>query len=472
MNWVGGERYVAPIVLLACVISLDGADKGTLAVNARSLEQVFGIGHTSLGLLASITSLTGAVFTLPVGVLTDRVVRVRLLGGSIVLWAVATVLSAAAPSFTWLVVTRGALGAVTATAGPTVASLVGDFFPVARRAQLYAYVLMGEFLGTGIGLLMTTALASFGSWRLSIAWPAAPATLLAWRVWHSHEPRRGGQRPSHGEADAGTDNGSREPDAGPECTGESAPRDKAGRLVAEHDVLPRADAILREDPRHMPVPRAFLYVLRIPTVLIMITASSLGYFFFAGVRTFGVLFATQQYGISRPTASAVAIVIGTGGVIGLYLGGQAADRLLRAGRQNGRVIVPVVSLLVSPFVLAPALLATSPLVAVPLLFLGGITVTATNPPLDAARLDVVPSGMWGTSESARTAVRTFGELAAPLLFGYISAAVFPSNGLRWTFLLFLAPLTVAGLLGLLALRSYPRDVATAGASDEAVHPVD
>ncbi|MFE0821517.1 hypothetical protein [Streptomyces sp. NPDC058847] len=199
----------------------------------------------------------------------------------------------------------------------------------------------------------------------------------------------------------------------------------------------------------------------------MITASSLGYFFCAGVRTFGVLFATQQYGIPRSAASAMAIVIGAGGIIGLYLGGHEAARLLGADNLNGRILVPLVWLLVSPLILAPALLATSPLTAVPLLFLGGITVTAANPPLDAARLDVVPFGLWGTSESARTTMRTLGELAAPLLFGYMSARVFPSNGLRWTLLLGLAPVTAAGLLGLRALHTYPRDAATATASNRA-----
>ncbi|OIK29235.1 MFS transporter [Streptomyces malaysiense] len=457
-NRVGGTRYLAPITLLAAVVSLDGADKGTLAVNARSLEHAFGIGHTSLGLLASVTSLSGAVCTLPVGVLTDRVVRVRLLGGSILLWAVATGLSAAAPSFVWLVVTRAALGAVTATTGPTIASLVGDFFPVSRRAQLYAYVLMGEFVGTGVGLVVTTALTSVASWRVSIAWPAAPALLLAWYVWHTREPQRGGRHVTDEEADGRTG----EPSS---ATDGHATPDEAGRAALERGIAPRRDAVLREDPRRMPVPRAFLYVLRIPTVLIMITASSLGYFFFAGVRTFGVLFATQQYDVSRSVATALAMVVGVGGIAGLYLGGHAADRLTRAGHPNGRVIVPVVSLLVSPLALAPAILATSPLVAAPLLLLGAVTVTATNPPLDAARLDVVPSGLWGTSESARTAVRTLGELSAPLLFGYTSAALFSSHGLRWTFLIFLAPLTAAGLLGVLALRTYPRDVATAAASD-------
>lgn len=465
---VGGARYLRPVVVLASVISLDGADKGTLSVNARSLEHAFGIGHTGLGLLVSVTSLAGAAFALPAGVLTDRVVRVRLLGGSILLWAVATALSATASSFTWLLVTRAALGAVTATAGPTVASLIGDAFPAPRRARLYAYILMGEYAGTGIGLVVTTALASLGSWRLAVAWPAVPALLLAGWVRRTPEPARGGRPAADdetgqgaGEADRGTGRRPSEQADGAEGRG------NARRLVAAHQVAPREDAVLRRDPREMPVPSAFAYVLRIRTVAIMIVASSLGYFFFAGVRTFAVLFATRQYGISRPEASALILVAGAGGILGLYAGGQIADRLLRAGNPNGRVVVAVVSLLLSPLALAPAILTTSPFAAVPLLVLGLTAVSATNPPLDAARLDVVPSGLWGTSESARTALRTLGELTAPVLFGYLSASVFPGNGLKWTFLVCLAPLTAAGVLGLLALRTYPRDVATAAASERA-----
>lgn len=476
---VGGAAYVAPIVLLASVVSLDGADKGTLSVNARDLEQAFGIGHTGLGLLASVSSLTGAVFTLPVGVLSDRVVRVRLLGGSILLWAIATALSAVAPSFTWFIVTRAALGAVTATAGPTVASLVGDYFPVSRRAQLYGYVLMGEFLGTGVGLVMTTAVVSFASWRFAVAWPAVPAVLLAWAVWRAREPSRGGQAPdyakdserpschrrSEAQAEAA---GAAEPPAEGLPTDDAPTRDTGYRLVVEQDVPVRPKAVLRDDPRRIAVPKAYAYVLHIRTVLIMITASSLGYFFFAGVRTFGVLFATEQYNISRTEASALILVVGAGGVAGLYAGGRTADRLLRSGHPNARVIVPTVSLLVSPLALAPAILLGSPWAALPLLIAGVTTVAATNPPLDAARLDIVPSGLWGTAESVRTALRTLGELGAPIVFGYVSASAFPAHGLRWTFLVCLAPLTGAGLLGLVALRTYPRDVATAAASDKAV----
>jgi hypothetical protein len=108
-------------------------------------------------------------------------------------------------------------------------------------------------------------------------------------------------------------------------------------------------------------------------------------------------------------------------------------------------------------------------VAIPLLTAGTGLLAAANPPLDAARLDVIPARLWGRAESVRTFVRTLGEFSAPLLFGYAASDIFGHHGLMWTFLLSLVPLWAAGLLGLAALRSYPRDVATSNASDEAEH---
>ncbi|AGP55583.1 hypothetical protein M271_20185 [Streptomyces rapamycinicus NRRL 5491] len=65
-------------------------------------------------------------------------------------------------------------------------------------------------------------------------------------------------------------------------------------------------------------------------------------------------------------------------------------------------------------------------------------------------------------------MRTAGEFAAPLLFGVVAAETFGGEGrtagLQQAFLLALVPLFAAGVIGLLALRTYPRDVATALAS--------
>src|SRR5437763_9717266 len=122
---IGGALRLRVIALFACVLMLNAADAGTVGAVAPQLERSLHISNAELGLIAGVAALAGAVATFPVGVLTDRVHRVHLLAGSIVLWSAAMLASAFAPSFSVLVATRVALGAVTATGAPTVASLTG-----------------------------------------------------------------------------------------------------------------------------------------------------------------------------------------------------------------------------------------------------------------------------------------------------------------------------------------------------------
>jgi hypothetical protein len=79
--------------------------------------------------------------------------------------------------------------------------------------------------------------------------------------------------------------------------------------------------------------------------------------------------------------------------------------------------------------------------------------------------------MWGRGEAGRTALRSFFEGGAPLLFGALSDWLGGgASGLEWTFLIMLLPMLAAGALAIAARRSYPRDVATAAASaDIAAH---
>lgn len=89
---------------------------------ATQLERSLQISNTQLGLIAA-PAVAGAAGTIPAGILTDRMNRVDLLAGSIVVWSTAMVAGPLAPSFAFLIATRGALGSVSATSGPTVASL-------------------------------------------------------------------------------------------------------------------------------------------------------------------------------------------------------------------------------------------------------------------------------------------------------------------------------------------------------------
>jgi sugar phosphate permease len=241
----------------------------------------------------------------------------------------------------------------------------------------------------------------------------------------------------------------------------------AAKAVRRAQVEPHEHLVLDSDPRTASAWWSIRYVLRVRTNLVLILASSLGYFYFTGLRSFATLYTTHHYGISTSVATSLVLVVGIGAVAGVLSGGRVADRLLRGGRVNARALVPTVCMLAVPFVLAPALYVPFLGVALPLLIAGTLLLGAANPPLDAARLDILPPLLWGTGEGVRTMLRTLCEAVAPTLFGYFSTTVFAGRsgdsgtGLEYTLLFFLVALVGAGLLGLVAMRSYPRDLATA-----------
>src|SRR5439155_419962 len=122
-------------------------DSATVGASAIQLRHDLHINNTDVGLLVAVTSLVAAAASLPFGVLADRVRRTRLLGGAIVLWGVAMIWSATAPTFGQLLLARLFLGGVTAAAGPIVASLVGDWFASSERGRIYGYIISGELVG-------------------------------------------------------------------------------------------------------------------------------------------------------------------------------------------------------------------------------------------------------------------------------------------------------------------------------------
>lgn len=464
------------IAVLAAVLALDSADLTTLGAVATHVEPAFDIGHAELGLLATVTALVGALGTLPAGVLADRLRRTRLIGASIVLWSVAMVGTALAPTYEFMLGSRIALGAVTAAAMPALASLVGDYFAPGERARVYGYILSGELVGTGLGFVVSGLVAEYASWRLSFGWLALFGLSIAWLVGkRTPEPARdGSSRLSPSGARSA-------PVAQSSAANELTEIDGAKRIAAKRRISPDPELVLRRDARRMPFLRTALYVLRIRTNLILIVAGAVGYFFFAGLRTFGLIFARGQLGTGQSATIAVLFVAGLGSLLGVIASGRIADGLLERGRLNARIVVGAMALSLAPLFVAPGLFAGTIVLALPLWALIAAALAAPNPALDAARLDIVPAAIWGRAEAIRSAARSLLQAAAPLLFGTVAAwlggAGIPSDsrghisasvvtGLRGAFLLMLIPLFASGAIVWLARRTYRRDVATAMASDE------
>jgi MFS family permease len=475
---VGGRARWSVIAILAVVLALQSADLGAMAATALRTENYFDITKTQLGLLASVTTGVAAITALPFGALVDRINRARLLTYMVATWAVAMAVTGSAVGYHFLLWTRVLLGVVTGVTYPAVASLIGDYFPVAERARVWGWVLSGELVGTGFGVAIAGEAASlFGSWRAADFVLVVPAILLAWWLHHFEEPARGGpSRMPHGQpvllsAEA-VARGARPqaPEAGGPTAGEEDV-DRATLEVHRRHISPREKLVLHENPSRMNLLRAVWYVVRVPTNAVLIVASALGYFFFSGAQFFALQFAQKHYHLSHGAATGVVFVIGVGALLGVVFGGRIADRLLEKGRLNTRIVMPAVTFVAAAVILAPAIYTTSLWLAMILLTVGAFVFAASNPPLDAARLDVMVAQMWGRGEATRNAIRGVLQAIAPVTFGLVADQVFGGKngeGLMDTFLVMLTPLLMAAVVVTLGRRHYARDVATADASTEAI----
>jgi hypothetical protein len=281
-----------------------------------------------------------------------------------------------------------------------------------------------------------------------------PAFVLAWLVFQLREPARGGRAPLRAHGAEAPD--SAEPDEGePQIT-------DAQHLARERGIEPDPELVLRRDPRGLSLVAATRYVLSIQTNVALIVASACGYYFLAGVQTFGVEFVTKQYGIAQVLSTLVLVVVGAAGVVGVLAGGSLGDFLLHRGYLNGRILVSAASATLAVILFIPAVFTRSPLTALPYISFAVLALAAQNPPLDAARLDIVPALLWGRAEGVRTFLRTMAQAFSPLLFGAVSDHLFGGgrSGLQWTFAIMLLPLAASAYFLFKALRTYPRDVAT------------
>ncbi len=452
----GTAEHRRVLILLAAVLGLTGADQATVGASATQISAALHVNHAGLGTIAAASGVVAAVVGLPLGVLVDRVNRTRMLAIAAASWAVVMAGSAATGSFSQLVVARCVLGATVAVAGPAVASLVGDYFLPEERGRIWGLVLTGELVGTAVGFAFSGVLASI-SWRASFLALVPPALILAVLLRRLPEPHRSGPDRSAEQARPGED---------PDTADPTSALSEAQLAAASAGVRPYPELVITDDPGEWSIARAVRYVLRIRTNVVLIIVGSSGYFFFSGVRAFGVEFVKHQYGISQGFASSLAIILAIFAVGGVIAGGWVSDRFSRGGHLTFRIYFAAAGLLAATVLFVPALLVSS--IAAGILALGGaaLCLAAVNPPVDAGRLDIMHPRLWGRAESVRTLVKQPVEALAPLVFGLVADSLGGGGqaGLRDTFLIMLVPLLASVGFVLHARKTYPRDVATAAAA--------
>ncbi len=300
-------------------------------------------------------------------------------------------------------------------------------------------ILAGEYVGAGVGFAVTGDIAAL-SWRAAFVILALPAFVLAVVVWRLREPERGGK-------------GVLAHDSEPRPvleTGETTTETDAQRLAREQGFTPDPDLVIGPSAaRRMGLVNATRYVLRVRTNIVLIAASACGYYFLAGLQTFGLEFSKEQYGIDQALASSLLLLVGAGSLAGVLAGGALGDRLLKRGLLSARVLTPAVAAAVTTALFIPALLTRGVVTAVPYLIARRASSSAcrTRRSTRLGSTSCRRSSGGARRPSARCSRSLFIALA-PLLFGATSDYVFGGgrSGLQWTFAIMLLPAAASSWL--------------------------
>ena len=172
---------------LAVVTYLDRACIATLAPN---IMRDLGLSKDQMSVIYSAFALAYALFEIPTAWWADREGTRRVLTRIVLWWSGFTMLTAAAWSFTSLVVVRFLFGAGEAGAWPSVARTFSRWIPRTERGTIQGIFFSGAHLSAGVTPIIVLALLQAMSWRavfvvfglVGMAWAAV------WYRWFRNEP--------------------------------------------------------------------------------------------------------------------------------------------------------------------------------------------------------------------------------------------------------------------------------------------
>jgi len=377
----------------------------------------FALTDAQGGLLQSVFIVTYALVSPLAGWLGDRQRRLPLAAAGVLIWSVATVASGLAPTFALLLVARAVIGVGEASYAVVTPSLLSDFYPPERRGRALAVFYAAIPAGTALGYVVGGAVGSALGWRAAFLLAGAPGALLGLSLLALPEPRRGA-----------------------------------------------FDA-----PAARTTPLAFGAAMRAlaarPSYGYNTAAQVVYTFAMGGLATWMPTYFVRERGI--PLASAAAtfgLVLVVAGFAGTLLGGHLGDRLATRVR-GAQFAVSGWSLIASLGFTLLAVLASSPAVFWPAMFVTLFLLFLNIGPLNAAMANVLPPDLRARGFALTTmAMHLLGDAASPWLIGVASDRI----GLTVPVLVSGVLLVASGGILLLGRGALDRDLHAAGAASVTV----
>lgn len=201
--------YVVFVLLLVGIVSQ--LDRSILSLLVDPIKTDLGLSDTQAGVLQGTAfALFFVAFSMPCGMLVDRVHRPKVLALGVAVWSVMTALGGLATGFWSLFAARAGVGMSEAILAPAAFSLIADYFPASSRGRAMSTYNMANYLGGGASLLVgglilgalggtsviLPLVGSMHDWQVTLLLVGLPGLFASLLVLTVREPTRSNPQPA------------------------------------------------------------------------------------------------------------------------------------------------------------------------------------------------------------------------------------------------------------------------------------
>jgi len=168
------------LILISCLAGLGCFTAANMRIPILPLyARSLGVGAIGIGIINSLYMMAAATLSMPLGILSDRLGRKRLVLAGILVTALSSLLLALSRNFPQIMIVNAFAGFGIGAFTPTMMSFVADFSPMTHRGRSYAWYTMATYLGMSLG----PALGGFFAQLLSYQWVFTISAVLGFIVF-------------------------------------------------------------------------------------------------------------------------------------------------------------------------------------------------------------------------------------------------------------------------------------------------
>lgn len=187
------ERSWYALAILTLIYACHILDRMMISIVVEPIRAEFALSDSQVGLLTGLSyGVMYAAAGIPLGMLIDRVNRIRLLASLVAAWSGITALSALTRNFVQILIVRMGVGAAESGGSPASLSLISDLFPASKRSTAVGCLFLSNAIGALLCVLIGGFVATHYGWRHAMVMASVPGIVLAAVVYLTvAEPARG-----------------------------------------------------------------------------------------------------------------------------------------------------------------------------------------------------------------------------------------------------------------------------------------